>query len=77
MASPAGGAVIRALLFLTLSAVSGVLVAGIALPAIGVVGLTAKRGAENFQALPAELTVPPLKQRSRLLAADGTVIARF
>ncbi|MEO8107692.1 MAG: transglycosylase domain-containing protein [Actinomycetes bacterium] len=77
MASPVGGAGVRALLFFALSAVSGVLVAGIALPAIGVVGLTAKRGAENFQSLPAELTVPPLKQRSRLLAADGTVIARF
>ncbi len=75
--SPSGGAAPRALLFLVLSAVAGVLVAGIALPAIGLVGLTAKRGAENFQSLPAELTVPPLKQRSRLLAADGTVIARF
>ena len=77
VASPASGAGIRTLLFLALSAVSGILVAGIALPAIGVVGLTAKRGAENFQALPAELTVPPLKQRSRLLATDGTVVARF
>ena len=77
MPSPTDGAATRALLFLALSVVAGVLVAGIALPAIGVVGLTAKRGAENFQSLPAELTVPPLKQRSRLLAADGTVIARF
>jgi membrane peptidoglycan carboxypeptidase len=75
--SPEGSAGIRALLFLALSAVAGILVAGITLPAVGLVGLTAKRGAENFQALPASLTVPPLKQRSRLLAADGTVIARF
>jgi membrane peptidoglycan carboxypeptidase len=77
VASPSNGAGTRSLLFLALSAVAGVLVAGIALPAIGLVGLTAKRGAENFQALPAELSVPPLKQRSRLLAADGTVLATF
>lgn len=77
MASPSSGAGSRSLLFLALSAIAGVLVAGIALPAIGLVGLTAKRGAENFESLPAELIVPPLKQRSRLLAADGTVLATF
>jgi len=77
VAAPSEGAGTRALLFLVLSALAGVLVAGVALPAIGLVGLTAKRGAESFQALPAELKVPPLKQRSRLLAADGTVIATF
>ncbi|MCZ3389036.1 MAG: penicillin-binding protein [Actinomycetia bacterium] len=77
MASPSDGAGSRSLLFLALSAVAGVLVAGVALPAIGLVGLTAKRGAQNFESLPAELSVPPLKQRSRLLAADGTVLATF
>ncbi len=77
MSSPSEGAGTRALLFLALSVVAGVLVAGLALPAIGLAGLTAKRGAENFQSLPAQLSVPPLKQRSRLLAADGTVIATF
>ncbi len=77
VAYPSSGAGSRTLLFLALSAVAGVLVAGISLPAIGLVGLTAKRGAENFESLPAELSVPPLKQRSRLLAADGTVLATF
>ncbi|MFL6070226.1 MAG: transglycosylase domain-containing protein, partial [Actinomycetes bacterium] len=77
MPSPTDGAGTRSLLFLGLSAVAGVLVAGLALPAVGLVGLTAKRGAENFQSLPAQLSVPPLKQRSRLLAANGKVIATF
>src|SRR5829696_1406107 len=77
MSSPAEGAVTRSLLFLGLSAVAGVLVAGLALPAVGLMGLTAKRGAENFQSLPAQLRVPPLKQRSRLLAENGKVIATF
>ena len=67
----------RVLLLVGLSMLAGALVAGLALPAIGLVGLTAKRGAENFQSLPAALEVPPLKQRSVLLAADGTRIATF
>jgi len=71
------GIAARTFLFLTLSALAGVIVAGLLLPAVGLAGLTAKRGAENFQALPAALKVPPLKQRSRLLAADGTTIATF
>ena len=71
------GTVTRIVLFVSLSTLAGVLVAGLALPAIGLIGLTAKRGAENFQSLPASLKVPPLKQRSKLLAADGTLIARF
>ena len=74
--SPAA-AVSRAILFLAFSVVAGAIVAALALPAVGLVGLTAKRGAENFQSLPAQLIVPPLKQRSRILAADGTVIATF
>lgn len=69
--------VTRIVLFVSLSMLAGVLVAGLALPAVGLLGLTAKRGAENFQSLPASLKVPPLKQRSKLLAADGTLIARF
>jgi membrane peptidoglycan carboxypeptidase len=77
VSSPSEGAGTRSLLFLALSVVAGVLVAGIALPAVGLMGLTAKRGAETFQSLPTQLTVDPLKQRSRLLAADGTVIATF
>ncbi|HVQ86623.1 MAG TPA: penicillin-binding protein [Actinomycetes bacterium] len=64
-------------LFVGLSVLAGLLVAGLALPAVGLIGLTAKRGAENFQSLPAALKVPPLKQRSRILAADGTVLATF
>ena len=67
----------RIALFAGLSVLSGVLVAGLALPAVGLFGLTAKRGAENFQSLPAALKVPPLKQRSTLLAADGTLLATF
>jgi membrane peptidoglycan carboxypeptidase len=57
------------------SALAGLLVAGLALPVIGGVGLAAKSQADEFLVLPASLETPPLAQRSRILAADGSLIA--
>jgi membrane peptidoglycan carboxypeptidase len=57
------------------SALAGLLVAGLALPVIGGVGLAAKSQADGFLVLPASLETPPLAQRSRILAADGSLIA--
>ncbi|MDH5278133.1 MAG: hypothetical protein OEW53_03705, partial [Actinomycetota bacterium] len=50
-------------LFLGLSMLAGVLVAALVMPAVGLVGLTAQRGAQTFEALPAALQTPTLKQR--------------
>ncbi|HSR25642.1 MAG TPA: biosynthetic peptidoglycan transglycosylase, partial [Candidatus Eisenbacteria bacterium] len=71
------GVVSRVALFLGVSALAGVLVAGLVLPVLGSVGLVAKEGANGFEALPGELETPPLPQRSSILAADGTPIATF
>ncbi len=60
-----------------ISALAGVLVAGILLPVVGGLGLAAKGSADSFENLPADLKVPPLAQRSRLLAADGSTLATF
>lgn len=60
-----------------LSLLCGVLVAGLALPAIGLAGVSAQRAAESFSALPGVLQAPVLPQRSRIVAADGTPIATF
>ena len=68
-------ALTRAPLVLLVTVLAGVLVAGLALPAVGAVGLAARMGTDTFESLPQELSTPPLAQRSRLLAADGTVIA--
>jgi membrane peptidoglycan carboxypeptidase len=57
------------------SALAGVLVAALALPVIGGVGLAAKSQADEFLVLPASLETPPLAQRSRILASDGSLIA--
>src|SRR4051794_30053595 len=59
------------------SLIAGLLVAGVALPVVGGLGMAAKRGAEQFDSLPSELKAAPLPQRTRILAADGSVIAQF
>ncbi|OHV49700.1 glycosyl transferase [Frankia sp. CgS1] len=58
-----------------ISVVAGVLVGMLALPVVGAAGLTVKGGADDFLDLPANLTVPPLAQASRVLDARGNVLA--
>jgi membrane peptidoglycan carboxypeptidase len=73
----AGGAVTHLVLFVGVSVLAGVLAAGLVLPVLGSVGLAAKSSADGFENLPTELKTPPLPERSRILAADGSVIANF
>ena len=69
-------AVLRLLLgFVVLSTVAGLLMAGLAIPAIGATGQAAKGGVGFFNDLPSEFTVSPLAQQSRILDADGKLIA--
>jgi membrane peptidoglycan carboxypeptidase len=57
------------------SVVCGLVLAGVAFPFIGGLGVAAKAAADEFLVLPAELKTTPLAQRSRVLAADGSLIA--
>jgi membrane peptidoglycan carboxypeptidase len=69
-------AVLRLLLgFVVLSTVAGLLMAGLAIPAVGATGQAAKGGVDFFNDLPSEFTVSPLAQQSRILDADGRLIA--
>lgn len=61
--------------FLGVSAICGVLVAGLLVPAAAVSGSAASGSIEFFDALPAELKVDPPNQTTRILASDGSVIA--
>jgi membrane peptidoglycan carboxypeptidase len=63
--------------FMVTSLVAGVLAAGLFLPAVGAAGLTASKSVDFFDSLPGDLSQPPLSEQSKMLAADGTVIARF
>ncbi|MFI7499019.1 transglycosylase domain-containing protein [Streptomyces sp. NPDC049687] len=62
--------------FLGVSVLSGAVLAGIALPAFGALGLAAKGSVESFDELPANLKTPPLSQRTTILDADGGQIAQ-
>ncbi len=72
-----GGFISRLMLFLAISVLCGLLVAGVTLPIVGGLGLAARDSAEGFDSLPAELEIPPLPERSRILASDGSLIATF
>ncbi len=61
--------------FVVLAVVAGVLAAGLAIPAVGATGSTVKGGVTLFNDLPSDLTQSPLNQQSRILDADGGVIA--
>lgn len=73
----AAGAVTHLVLFVVVSALAGVLLAGLVLPGVSALGLTTRNGAESFESLPEPLTTPPLSQRSRILDATGKTIATF
>ncbi|MFD7120221.1 transglycosylase domain-containing protein [Streptomyces sp. NPDC059922] len=65
----------QAAAFLGVAALSGVVLAGIALPAAGAIGLAAKGAVEEFDDIPSDLRTPPLSQRTRILDRDGGAIA--
>ncbi|MEI5525388.1 transglycosylase domain-containing protein [Streptomyces brasiliscabiei] len=61
--------------FLGVSVLAGAVMAGIALPAVGALGLAAKGSVEGFDELPANLKQPPLSQRTTILDSKGDSIA--
>ncbi|SCF98256.1 transglycosylase domain-containing protein [Streptomyces sp. Ncost-T10-10d] len=61
--------------FLGVAALAGVVLAGIALPAAGALGLATKGTVEGFDEIPANLRTPPLSQRTTILDSKGGMIA--
>ncbi|WP_286158220.1 transglycosylase domain-containing protein [Streptomyces sp. CB03911] len=62
--------------FLGVSVLSGVLLAGMALPAVGALGLTAKNTAESFANIPDDFKTPALSQATQIFDAKGGLIAK-
>ncbi|MDD9349683.1 transglycosylase domain-containing protein [Mumia sp.] len=60
-----------------LSLFAGVLVAGLAIPVAAFVGVTSNSMARGFEELPLELRETPIPQRSKVLAADGSLLTYF
>lgn len=75
---PGGGlsAAQQAARFLGVSVLSGAVLAGLALPAVGALGLAAKGTAQGFDEIPSQLKRPPLSQKTTILDADGNTIAQ-
>ncbi|MFF1693281.1 transglycosylase domain-containing protein [Streptomyces sp. NPDC058257] len=61
--------------FLGVSVLAGAVLAGIALPAVGALGLAAKGSVEGFDDIPSNLKQPPLSQRTTILDNKGGSIA--
>lgn len=57
------------------SVLSGAVLAGLALPAVGALGLAARGTVEGFDEIPAMMKRPPLSQRTTILDAEGGKIA--
>ncbi|HVU75089.1 MAG TPA: transglycosylase domain-containing protein, partial [Mycobacteriales bacterium] len=68
---------LRLILLVLSSIVAGVVVAGLALPVLGTVGLEARHEADQFDALPSVLAEPPLPQSSIVTDANGKILATF
>ncbi|MFD7153781.1 transglycosylase domain-containing protein [Kribbella sp. NPDC059898] len=69
------GVVQSVVLFLGVSVLSGALAAGLAVPFAGLAGFTTEKTSATLQDLPQQFDEVPLKQKSTILAADGSVIA--
>ncbi|MEO3929556.1 penicillin-binding protein [Micromonosporaceae bacterium B7E4] len=68
----------KAATLLICALLAGVVVAGAAFPAVAMSGLAAKAGADSFQDLPTELTVPQVPEATQVFAADNkTLMATF
>ena len=60
---------------MAVAALAGIVVAGMALPVIGPVGVLARDSISSFEDLPRDFREPALPVRTRVYAADGTKIA--
>ncbi len=63
--------------FFGVSAICGVLAAGLMIPVASFAGSGAKAAGEIFDALPANFKEAPISEPSKILSADGSTIATF
>ncbi|MBM7784688.1 transglycosylase domain-containing protein [Tenggerimyces flavus] len=71
------GVVTQLFMFLVVSGVAGVLVAGLVIPLAGMTGMSTQAAIDNFEKLPSTLKEPPLPERSTMYDSKGNVLATF
>jgi membrane peptidoglycan carboxypeptidase len=64
-------------MFLVVSVLAGVLVAGLFIPLAGMAGVTSNAAASELESLPAELATPAPATRSKVLMGNGKTLAYF
>ena len=64
-------------MFLVVSVLAGVLVAGLFIPFAGMAGVTSNAAATELESLPAELATPSPSTRSKVLMGNGKTLAYF
>jgi membrane peptidoglycan carboxypeptidase len=64
-------------MFLVVSVLAGVLVAGLFIPFAGMAGVTSSAAAAELESLPAELSTPAPATRSKVLMGNGKTLAYF
>jgi len=64
-------------MFLVVSVLSGVLVAGLAVPFALMAGLSSKAALDEMETLPVELETPPQAERTTVLLGDGEVLTHL
>ncbi len=76
---PAGQPTVAAQLvtLVAISALMGILVAGLAIPFAGAIGLGGRALEKTTKSLPEELEADPLSQRTRVLDSEGKLVATF
>jgi membrane peptidoglycan carboxypeptidase len=72
-----GGLAYSLVMFVVVSVLAGVLVAGLFIPFAGMAGVTSNAAATELQSLPAELATPTPATRSRVLMGNGKTLAFF
>jgi membrane peptidoglycan carboxypeptidase len=73
----AGSLAYSLVMFVVVSVLSGVLVAGLFIPFAGMAGVTSNAAAAELESLPAELATPAPATRSKVLMGNGKTLAYF
>jgi membrane peptidoglycan carboxypeptidase len=71
------GIVSQLFVFVVVSVLAGVLVAGLAIPLAGMTGMSTQAAIDSFEKLPSTLKEPPLPERSTMYDSNGDVLATF
>ena len=76
--SPQFGPKVYALaMFVVVSVLAGLLVAGLAVPAAALVGTSTKYVAHGIESLPTELTIQPASDKTLILMSNGETLAQL